>query len=102
MKVILSVPCEPAGGPAGCLPLVPLLDRPFVQHAVEVLAGRKLTEVHFVLGRHADAVERHLGTGARWGCTFHYHLTPDPDRPAGALAAAVAGAAGRSGSGVRW
>jgi hypothetical protein len=89
VKVILTVPCEPAGGPAGCLPLVPLLDRPFLQHAVEVLAGRGLTDVHVVLGRHADAVERLLGTGARWGCTFHYHLTPDPDRPASALAAAA-------------
>src|SRR5205814_657702 len=82
MKVILTVPCQTTGGPAGCLPLLPLLDRPFLQHAVEVLAGLRLTDVHFVLGRHADAVERHLGTGARWGGTFHYHLTPDPDRPA--------------------
>ena len=87
MKVVLSVP----GGPAGCLSMFPLLDRPFLQHVIEVLAGRGLTDVHFVLNRYGGAVERHLGDGRRWGGTFHYHLTPDPDRPAGALAAAAVG-----------
>ncbi len=97
MKAILTVPCRgtAAGGAlADCLPLFPLLDRPFLQHVVEHLADRGVTEVQFVLGRHAAAVEDYLGDGARWGCKFAYHLTRDPDRPARtvrALAGAVGG-----------
>jgi len=83
MQVVLSVPDDG-------LALFPLLDRPFVQHVVEVLAGRDLREIHFILGPRGRGVEPGLGDGRRWGGTFHYHLAPDSGRPAGPLAAVAA------------
>lgn len=95
MRAILTVPVPPADdGPAVCPPLFPLLDRPFVQHVVEALAERGVSKIDFVLGRGADAVEEFLGTGARWGCSFSYHLTRDPERPGRLLAAVAAACSG--------
>lgn len=90
MTAIVSVPDDTGNEPEGCPALRPLFDRPFLQHIVEFLAGRGFARIHFVLGRDGEAVERHFGDGRRWGCSFHYYLTPDPGRPAGPLAAAVA------------
>lgn len=89
-RAVLTVPCGVAGGAGQCLPLFPLLDRPFLQHLVEYLTDRGVREFHFVLGRHADEVEELLGDGARWGVSFYYHLTRDPDRPGRVLRAVAA------------
>jgi hypothetical protein len=87
MKCILVVPtgCDSGGQPGDCLPLFPLLDRPFLQHVADHLAGRGVTAVQFVLDRHANVVEEFLGDGARWGGSYSYHLTRDPARPGRAL-----------------
>jgi len=62
-------------------PLVPVLDRPFIQHVVEYLAENGVREMEFILCHHAGDIEDLLGDGTRWGCTFRFHLARDPERP---------------------
>jgi hypothetical protein len=67
------------------LPMLPLVDRPFVQHVLEFFAGQGVREFDVVLGQQPEAVERCLGDGGRWGCRVTYHLARDPARPWGVL-----------------
>jgi lipopolysaccharide/colanic/teichoic acid biosynthesis glycosyltransferase len=62
-------------------PLVPLVDRPFIQHVVEYLAAQGITRFDFVLSHLPEKIEHHLGDGRRWGSTFTFHLVRDPTRP---------------------
>lgn len=62
-------------------PLLPLVDRPFLQHVVEYLAGQGVTRFEFVLSHHPEKIEHFFGSGRRWGCRFVYHLARDPERP---------------------
>ncbi len=61
--------------------LLPLVDRPFLQHVVEFLIDQGTTEFDFVLSHLPDRVEDFLGDGARWGSRFFFHLAKDPNRP---------------------
>jgi NDP-sugar pyrophosphorylase family protein len=69
----------------GPSPMLTLVDRPFLQHVVEHLVGRGVTEFHFVLSHLPERVENLLGDGTRWGSRFHYHLVRDGERPYAAL-----------------
>jgi len=68
-------------------PLLPLLDRPFVQHVVEFIAQQGITQFEFILSHLPEKLEDFLGDGSRWGSAFRYHLTKDPMRPYEALKA---------------
>lgn len=61
--------------------LLPLLDRPFVQHVVEALVDQGVTRIDVVLHRFAEQVEQLLGDGTRWGVEIVVHLTRDPADP---------------------
>ncbi|BCS95205.1 hypothetical protein DSLASN_08370 [Desulfoluna limicola] len=69
--------------------MLPLLDRPFLQHVVECLVRWGVTEIDFVLSHLPEKVEAFFGSGERWGCRFHYHLVRDPERPYRPLADAL-------------
>jgi hypothetical protein len=58
-------------------PMMPLVDRPFIQHVVEHIVARGVQEVHFFLNHLPESIEAHFGGGERWGCRFHYHLVRD-------------------------
>lgn len=62
-------------------PLLPLIDRPFIQHVVEWLVDQGVTEFDFVLSHLPEKIEHLLGDGTRWGSTFQFHLVRDPARP---------------------
>jgi hypothetical protein len=62
-------------------PLLPLMDRPFIQHVVEFLVQQGITHFDFVLSHLPEKIEHFLGDGSRWGSVFRYHLTKDPLRP---------------------
>jgi lipopolysaccharide/colanic/teichoic acid biosynthesis glycosyltransferase/acetyltransferase-like isoleucine patch superfamily enzyme len=62
-------------------PLLPLLDRPFIQHVVESLVDLGVTEFDFILSHLPERVERLLGDGKRWGSTFAFHLSRDASHP---------------------
>ncbi len=62
-------------------PMLPLVDRPFVQHIVEYLVHQGITRFDFILSHLPEKVEHFLGDGHRWGCKFTYHLVRDAARP---------------------
>jgi lipopolysaccharide/colanic/teichoic acid biosynthesis glycosyltransferase len=61
--------------------MLPLVDRPFIQHVIEYLIDRKITDFDLILSHLPEKIEGFLGDGARWGSTFRYHLVRDPRRP---------------------
>jgi NDP-sugar pyrophosphorylase family protein len=63
------------------VPMLPLLDRPFLQHVVEYFARQGVNRFDFVLSHLPEKIEHHLGDGKRWGAEFTYHLARDPGRP---------------------
>jgi len=65
-------------GPSAMLPLV---DRPFIQHVVETLAASGVREFAVILSHEPGPVETLLGDGTRWGVVIRFHLARDPDRP---------------------
>ena len=62
-------------------PLLPLVDRPFIQHVVEYLVEGGITRFEFVLSHLPEKIEHLLGNGSRWGSVFRFHLARDPERP---------------------
>lgn len=65
-------------GPACLLPLV---DRPMVQHVVEQLVDAGYTSFHLLCDDSRPAVERALGDGSRWGARFAYWHAFDSSAP---------------------
>jgi NDP-sugar pyrophosphorylase family protein len=71
------------------VPMVPLVDRPFLQHIIEYLMGRGGTHFDLVLSHLADKADSWLGDGTRWGNEWadriQVRLVQDPERPYGIL-----------------
>jgi len=61
--------------------LLPLGDRPALQHIIESLVTQGITSIELIVGHGPERVESLLGTGDRWGCTFRYHLAAQRDHP---------------------
>lgn len=61
--------------------MIPLVDRPFIQHLVEFIIAQGVTECDFVLSHMPEQIEHLLGDGANWACTFRFHLARDPWQP---------------------
>ncbi len=69
MKCILIV----SGSPA--LQLGQVLDRPYMQHAVEQLVGRGVTSLKLLVQEQNYEVGKLLGDGSRWGVQVEYMFT---------------------------
>jgi NDP-sugar pyrophosphorylase family protein len=63
------------------VPLLPLIDRPFIQHVIEFVAGQGVSRFDFILSHFPEQLESFLGDGKRWGSQFTFHLARDPSRP---------------------
>ncbi len=63
------------------LTLFPLVDRPLLQHIVEYLVSLGVRRFEFILNHLPETVESFMGDGARWGCTFGFHLFPTGESP---------------------
>ena len=63
------------------LSLLPLGDRPVLQHIVESLVSQGVTSIELIVGHAPERVETLLGSGDRWGCRFRYHLAAKAERP---------------------
>lgn len=61
--------------------LLPLGDRPVLQHIVEYLLSQGITSIELIMEHAPERVEILLGNGDRWGCRFRYHLAGDLERP---------------------
>lgn len=62
-------------------PLLPLVDRPFIQHTVEFLIREGVNQFDFILSHLPEKMEDLLGDGSRWGRHFRFHLAQDPLLP---------------------
>ncbi len=72
-------------------PLLPLLDRPFLQHVIEHIAGMGILGFDIILSNDPEKYEALLGSGMRWGCSFTLRLARDAARPYNMLQPALAG-----------
>lgn len=61
--------------------MLPLVDRPFLQHVLETLVDAGVHRFDFILHHHPDHVEAHFGDGKRWGSEIRYHLARDVSAP---------------------
>jgi NDP-sugar pyrophosphorylase family protein len=61
--------------------MLPLMDRPFIQHVMESLVNRGCSRFEVVVCHRPEKLETLLGDGKRWGVDIRYHLVPRPDRP---------------------
>jgi NDP-sugar pyrophosphorylase family protein len=61
--------------------LLPLGDRPFLQHVIEFLALQGISSFEFILEHAPEQIEAYLGDGSRWGCRFRCHLVSQPESP---------------------
>lgn len=71
-------------------PLLPALDRPFLQHVLEHLIDHGVQTFDLILSEHPAEIESYLETGKRWGCEIRYHLARNASSPFSVLSTIVA------------
>ena len=70
-------------------PMLPIVDRPFLEHQLAFLRGHGVTSVTFACGFLPDAIQDHFGDGAKFGLALTYAIEPAPLDTAGAIAFAA-------------
>jgi mannose-1-phosphate guanylyltransferase len=66
-------------------PMMPLVDRPFVAHQLDLLRRHGVTDVIFSCGYRPDALRAHFGDGDPSGVRLRYVVDPEPLGTAGAI-----------------
>lgn len=66
-------------------PMMPLVDRPFVAHQIDLLRRHGVHDIVFSCGYRPDALEDHFGDGADLGVRLRYVVDPEPLGTAGAI-----------------
>jgi hypothetical protein len=61
--------------------LLPLGDRPALQHIVESLVTQGVKSIEIITSHAPERVEFLLGNGDRWGSKFRYHLAANSENP---------------------
>ncbi|MCS7206700.1 MAG: NDP-sugar synthase [Dehalococcoidia bacterium] len=65
--------------------MLPVLNRPFLEHMLAHLRQNGVTEVILALHYLPDAIRSYFGDGSRWGVRLHYVVEPFPLGTAGPL-----------------
>ena len=55
-------------------PMVPIVNKPVMEHIIELLAFHRITDVIANLHYHADAIRGYFGGGSRWGVNITYSM----------------------------
>ncbi|MGE0025867.1 MAG: sugar phosphate nucleotidyltransferase [Thermoleophilia bacterium] len=66
-------------------PMMPLVDRPFVAHQIDLLRRHGVDDIVFSCGYRPDALEDHFGDGSTMGVRLRYVVDPEPLGTAGAI-----------------
>ena len=66
-------------------PIVPVVNRPFAVHQIELLARHGIKEVIFSLHYLSSEIRKALDDGKHWGIKIHYVLEEEPLGTAGAV-----------------
>ena len=53
-------------------PMVPMMNRPMMEHIVRLLTKHGMTEITALLYYHPDAITSHFGDGSAFGCAMNY------------------------------
>jgi hypothetical protein len=67
--------------------MLPVADRPLVQHVLELLVEHGIAEFDFILHHLPEQLEAFVGDGRRWGATCRWHLAQDAAHPYAKMAA---------------
>lgn len=59
--------------------MLPLVDKPFIQHILEYLINMHLESVNFVVKGCNEQLKEFLGDGTQWGGKFSYSPVPEAD-----------------------
>lgn len=65
--------------------MMPLVDRPFVAHQIDLLRRHGVDDIVFSCGYRPDALEDHFGDGSALGVRLRYVVDPEPLGTAGAI-----------------
>ncbi len=66
--------------------LLPVYDKPLILYPLQVLLDAGISDIAIVTGNeHMDQIASFLGSGSRFGCTFHYCVQDKPNGIAQAL-----------------
>jgi len=66
-------------------PMVPVVDRPAMVYAIELLARAGIRDIFVSLYDQADAIKSYFGNGERWNVNLYYLLQPNACGSAGAI-----------------
>lgn len=66
-------------------PMVPVVDRPVMVYAIELLARAGIRDIHVSLYEQANAIESYCGHGERWSVQLHFLLQRTACGAAGSL-----------------
>jgi mannose-1-phosphate guanylyltransferase len=66
-------------------PVVPVVDRPFLRHQLDLLGTVGVTEIVFSVGYRPERVQAVFGDGAGFGCRIHYAVEDAPLGTGGAV-----------------
>lgn len=66
-------------------PMLPILNRPTMAYAIEVLARQKVKSIEVTLHHHPGQIEAYFGDGSNRGVKLNYHLLRDIWGDAGAV-----------------
>jgi NDP-sugar pyrophosphorylase family protein len=66
-------------------PIVPVVNRPFAVHQIELLAKHGIKEIIFSIHYLSSEIKKTLEDGKRWGIKIHYCLEEKPLGTAGAV-----------------
>jgi len=72
-------------------PMVPMVNRPIMEHIVELLESHNIKELTSLLYFHPESISDHLGDGSKFGVTLDYITATVDLGTAGAVAAAMRG-----------
>jgi len=66
-------------------PMVPLVDRPVMEHIIELLKLHGITEIVVTVQYLANVIQDHFGDGSSWGVHIEYSLEEQPLGTAGSV-----------------
>ena len=66
-------------------PMVPVVDRPAMVYAIELLARAGIRDIFVSLYDQADTIKSYFGNGERWNVNLYYLLQPNACGSAGAI-----------------
>ncbi len=68
-------------------PMVPILNRPVMEHILRLLRRHGISEVAANLHHHPQAIQEYFGDGSRYGLHLHYNVEPELLGTAGGVGA---------------